>query len=334
MKMARVYMVFLGLMFCMACEKLFVKPDKENTPVENFETLWKDFDRNYSFFEYKKVNWDSLYSVYRPLVHNDMKGRAFFSVCNQLLFHLQDGHVNLVAPFDRTRFAEYYLKAPANFNYDLLERNYFLNKQQYTQGGAYEYIWLGDIAYIRVADFDAGGFHFISGLLSYFSSAKGIILDIRNNPGGDPYNAEILASHFNNTRRVYAYWLWKNGPAHNDFTEPIPYYLETVDRPWLKPVVLITNRSSFSASNDFTLMMKQLSHVTHIGDTTGGGGGVPYHRELPNGWFYRFSRTQTLSPQGVNVEFGIAPDMVQYIDTALMLQGKDAILEKAIDLLK
>ncbi|NUM50368.1 MAG: S41 family peptidase [Flavobacteriales bacterium] len=315
------------------CEKLFIKPDKENTHISNFEILWNDFDKNYSFFEYKRINWDSLYSVYRPLVHNEMKNRDFFKVLNQLLFHLKDGHVNLSAPFDYTRFSEYYLKAPPNFNYDLLERNYFNNQQMYTKGGAYEYIWLGNIGYIRISDFDASGFGYIEGLLTYFSNAKGIIIDIRNNPGGDPYNAEIVASHFNNVKRVYAFWKWKNGPKHSDFTDAFPYYIEASENPWLKPVALLTNRSSFSASNDFTLMMHQLPHVIHLGDTTGGGGGVPYYRELPNGWTYRFSRTQTLSPEGENVEFGISPHVLQYTDTNDFINGKDSMIEKALEIL-
>lgn len=329
----RSILFLLIILFFTACEKLFIKPDKENNHINNFEILWNDFDKNYSFFEFKKINWDSLYSVYRPQVSNDMKSRDFFKVLNQMLFHLKDGHVNLTAPFDRTRFADYYLKAPPNFNYDLLERNYFKNNQMYTQGGAYEYILLGNIGYIRVSDFDASGFGYIEGLISYFSNAKGLIIDIRNNPGGDPYNAEILASHFNNTKRIYAYWKWKNGPKHNDFTESIPYYLEATDEPWLKPVVLLTNRSSFSASNDFTLMMHQLPQVIHIGDTTGGGGGVPYSRELPNGWNYRFSRTLTLSAKGENVEFGIPPYILQNLDTNDILNGKDSMLEKALEIL-
>lgn len=325
----------LGLIICglTGCEKLFIKPDKENTHIRNFEILWNDFDKNYSFFEYKRINWDSLYSVYRPLVYNEMKNRDFFQVLSQLLFHLKDGHVNLSAPFDYTRFSEYYLKAPPNFNYDLLERNYFNHQQMYTKGGAYEYVRLGNIGYIRISDFDASGFGYIEGLLTYFSNAKGIIIDVRNNPGGDPYNAEIVASHFNNVKRVYAFWRWKNGPQHSDFTDPIPYYIDASENPWLKPVVLLTNRSSFSAANDFTLMMHQLPHVIHLGDTTGGGGGVPYYRELPNGWTYRFSRTQTLSPSGENVEFGIPPHILQYMDTIDFLNGKDSMIEKALEIL-
>ena len=77
-KIRYIVFVVLGLSCSLySCEKLFIKPDKENTPINNFELLWKDFDENYSFFEYKKINWDSLYNVYRPLVHNEMKSRDF-----------------------------------------------------------------------------------------------------------------------------------------------------------------------------------------------------------------------------------------------------------------
>lgn len=319
--------------FLASCERLFIKDESENTPVNNFEILWKDFDENYSFFTYKNINWDSLHAVYRPQVGNDMGNEELFTVFDEMLFHLRDGHVNLSSRFNTTRYAQYFLQSPPNFDYNLLERHYFKNQERITEGGAYRYLKMDSIGYIYVPSFAAGNYHYIDLVLDHFSEVKGIIVDVRDNGGGDPVNAEILAARFNVEGRIYAHWLWKDGPGHDDFTDPIPYGLGTIDHPFLKPVVVLTNRSTFSAANDFVLMMDQIPHVTILGDTTGGGGGVPYTRELLNGWRYRFSRTITLSPSGENVEFGIPPDWVVNLDTADILEGKDTMIETAIDLI-
>ena len=37
-------------------------------------------DREYSFFEFKNIDWDSIYSVYRPLVNDDMNSEELFDV--------------------------------------------------------------------------------------------------------------------------------------------------------------------------------------------------------------------------------------------------------------
>ncbi|GAB4257905.1 MAG: S41 family peptidase [Vicingaceae bacterium] len=317
----------------MGCEKMFIQPKYTDTPTENFEILWKELDEKYSFFIYKNIDWKTIYNQYKPMVNDNMSDEELFEVMNQMLFHLKDGHVNLTAPFNTTRYWEFFLNAPANFNYDVILRNYFNNQHKITEYGNFQYIKLGDIGYVYIPSFSGANFNYFSYVIDEFKNCKAIIVDIRNNGGGDPINAETIAKFFCPSKRIYAYWQWKNGPGHNDFTAPIPYFIESSSNPYTKPVALLTNRSTFSAANDFTLMMKQLEQVTIIGDTTGGGGGVPYKKELPNGWTYRFSRTLTLDPQMNNVEFGIAPDIVQYMDSNDINNGKDAIIEKALQIL-
>ena len=67
----------------------------------------------------------------------------------------------------------------------------------------------------------------------------------------------------------------KTGPGHNDFSTPKAVWLEpSLDRVrWQKQAVVLTNRRSFSATNDFVNRMKILPKVTIIGDKTGGGSG-------------------------------------------------------------
>ena len=160
---------------------------------------------------------------------------------------------------------------------------------------------------------------------------KGIIIDVRNNGGGDPKNAETVAARFARKKTLYGYWKWKNGPKHNDFTEPQPFYISPEGHLFSKKVIVLTNRSSYSATNDFVLMMKSLENITVIGDSTGGGEGAPFYRELQNGWYYRFSRTQTLDANMNHVESGIAPHIKIDMDTTDEANGIDTILEYALN---
>ncbi|WP_367391900.1 S41 family peptidase [Lewinella sp. LCG006] len=95
-----------------------------------------------------------------------------------------------------------------------------------------------------------------------------------------------------------------------------------------KPIVVLVNRHSYSATNFFAGYMSTLPNVTLIGDQSGGGGGVPVSFELPNGWTFRISATRTYLPDGYNIEKGIEPDIYQTTGPAEELQGIDAIIEK------
>ena len=125
----------------------------------------------------------------------------------------------------------------------------------------------------------------------------------------------------------------KNGLGHNDFSDPYPYYFEPARNHihYLKPVVVLANRSSFSATNNFVSIMKGLDQVTIVGDTTGGGCGLPFTSELPNGWRVRFSSCPVMDAQGQLTEFGVAPDV--RIDMDEQDRTRDAILDTAIRLL-
>ena len=58
--------IVLCILFA-SCEKQFER-GFENTPINNFEIFWNEFDRYYSYFDYKNVDWDSLYTVFKPKI--------------------------------------------------------------------------------------------------------------------------------------------------------------------------------------------------------------------------------------------------------------------------
>lgn len=81
--------------------------------------------------------------------------------------------------------------------------------------------------------------------------------------------------------------------------------------------------------------MKNIPGVTVIGATTGGGSGMPYSYELPNGWSVRLSACPILDAKGQPTEFGVEPTEGFAVDMDPLdaLQGHDTILDTAINFL-
>jgi C-terminal processing protease CtpA/Prc len=122
----------------------------------------------------------------------------------------------------------------------------------------------------------------------------------------------------------------KTGKGHADFSAPEAVKITPSDGiRWQKPVALLTNRSSYSATNDFVNSMRQFPLVTVIGDRTGGGSGMPFSSELPNGWSVRFSACPVYGPDMEDLEFGIDPDIRVDMTAEDMARGLDTIIEEA-----
>jgi len=127
----------------------------------------------------------------------------------------------------------------------------------------------------------------------------------------------------------------KTGKGHGDFSSLEPEYLEPSDGiRWQKPAVVLTNRQCFSATNDFVKCMKLCPQVTVLGDSTGGGSGMPFTLELPNGWSVRYSAVVYYDAQKQHTEFGIAPDVEVSLSSEDVLKQKDSLIEAARKLLR
>ncbi len=174
----------------------------------------------------------------------------------------------------------------------------------------------------------------VDSVFSEMNDTKGLIIDVRNNAGGNNANVNKFFARFINSRLLVKYEVEKNGKAHDDFSEPVANYVSPNGLYYNKPVCVLTNRSCFSACNDFVLYMSQLSNVTLIGDKTGGGGGIPTDYILANGWKLQYTSTVTLSPDKLYTENGIDPDISINITPIQEMDGDDPILDKAIQLLQ
>lgn len=310
----------------------------DNSPSGNFDALWNVIDQRYCFFEYAQqqfgLDWRAVYHKYRAKINDETSERKLFNICGEMLSELRDGHVNLTSVYGTSFYWDWKLNYPVNFS-DSIQRKYLGSKFALNNG--IKYCELPDsIAYAYIGSFDT---NFGSGNLTSFlydiSGCKALILDIRNNGGGMITAAEKLASHFTYEKIKIGYIQHKTGTAHDAFSAPEAMYLSPGEGAiWLRPVIVLTNRGVYSSANHFVMMMKELPHVTIIGDNTGGGSGLPLNSTLPNGWNVRFSSSPILDADGNNTEFGIAPDVKTDITSEDWNKGVDTIIEEAIKIAK
>ena len=330
------YFLFL-IAFCglhCSCTKI---EDYENTPTGNFEALWHIIDENYCFLDYKAeeygLDWDAVYHKYKPRIDDDMSDAGLFEVFDDMLDELRDGHVNLYAAHDVARYWEFHENYPKNFSEEI--QGHYLGTDYKIASGLYYTTLPDDIGYIYIPSFSNNiGESNLDECLTALALCRGLIVDVRNNGGGNLNYAETLASRFTNERILTGYICHKTGPGHSDFSTPEPVYLESSDRVrWQKPVCVLTNRSSYSATNDFVKIMRTLPQATIVGDQTGGGSGLPFSSELPNGWSVRFSACPSYDADMKHTEFGIEPEVKANMLDEDRAKGLDTIIETARELL-
>lgn len=321
-------------MLMVACVDNEERPD---TPAGNFEALWHIIDEHYCFFDYKQhvygLDWQEVYNKYKVRVNDNMSETQLFEVLCDMLSELRDGHVNLISSMDYGRYWAWHEAYPQNYS-DTLERRYL--GTDYRIAGGMSYRILDDnIGYIRYASFASPvGEGNLDDCFSYLALCRGLIIDVRNNGGGELTTAERLAARFVQEKTLVSYMQHKTGTGHSDFSQLEARYLEpSSNLRWHKGVCVLTNRSVFSAANDFAVMMHALPNVKLVGDHTGGGSGMPMSSSLPNGWSVRYSACPIYDKNKQQTEFGIDPDVSVSLTDDATAAGIDLIIEKARELL-
>jgi len=310
------------------CEKALDLKDHDTNASALFDELWSTMDTRYSLFGYKDVSWSDIHTLYQAKIHDGMPGKALFDTLSNMLASLKDGHITLIAGSDTSTYIGFYKPYPDNFNYHNVIHGYL--QDSYSTSGPVIYKIASGIGYLYYGSFaDDITDQQLDKIMSDMAQTRGLIIDVRNNTGGDTKNADKLFQRFITEKLLVKYEMSKKGPGHDDFLEAQPYYLSPAGQHYGAPVAVLTNRSCFSTCNDFVLYMSLLPNVRQVGDQTGGGGGIPRDYLLSNGWKLQYTSTVTLSPSKDIVENGIQPDIHIDITPNDISIGKDPILEAA-----
>lgn len=335
MRVCRIFVCLLVALSFVSCVDV---EEMDNNVAGNVEALWTIMDEHYCFFDEKEkelgVNWDDVHRRYIANADEKMTREQLFEFLGRMIGELRDGHVNLTASFDVSRNWSWKQDYPTNLS-DTLQRRYL--GTDYRICGGMQYRILDDnIGYVYVGSFgnEIGGGN-IDEVLLYLQQCQGLIIDVRSNGGGMVTEAEKLAARFCNEPVTVGFLKHKIGAGHNDFSDmKRQTIVPAAGIRWQKNACVLTNRGVYSAANEFVKYMKCMPKVTVVGDMTGGGAGMPYSAELPNGWSVRFSACPMYDTEGKSVENGVTPDVMVGIKDEDALRGEDTIIETARRLLK
>lgn len=331
--------LFLGLLlFSFLVNSCVREEEYANTPHGNFEALWTIIDEHYCFLDYKHktigLDWNTVHTTYSTRLRNDMKDAQLFEVLSDMLSELRDGHVNLYAAHDVGRNWSWHEDFPSNYSEELQDA--YLGTDYKIAASLCYRILDDNIGYVVCRSFSSSfGEGNLDEVFHALRTCDGLILDVRDNSGGDLTNAERLAQRFTNERRLVGYISHKTGKGHNDFSTPEEQHLNPSDGVrWQKRAIVLTNRRCYSATNTFVRDVSQCPLVTTLGDQTGGGSGLPMTSELPKGWLVRFSACPMYDAQMQQIEFGIKPDTLVTLTEEDRLRGKDTLIETARAMLR
>jgi carboxyl-terminal processing protease len=324
-------------------------------PEKNFEALWNTFRNRYPFFELRNVDWKEQYDTYRPRVVPATSDGELFDIFCQMLDPLDDGHIEIETRASRFRRKRYFTpeKKP-RFWQEFTDRQIHqlfkttgktlvangFGLPTATEAWMLHYCRSSLFGYLRILDLEDVSRSRLTAALDKiardFKNLDGFIIDVRDNPGGEDSIAIMIINRFCDRKRVAFRRKTKVGPGENDFTPLESWYLEPQGHAqFTRPIVLLTCDSVFSGGEAFVLAMKQLSHVTIMGDRTNGIFSYTLDKVLPNGWEYCLSYQVYLSADMVCYEArGVPVDIELFNKKADIEAGIDPLIARALDVLK
>ncbi|WP_147676926.1 S41 family peptidase [Algibacter pacificus] len=327
----------LILVIATSCSKVIIEENEPNTKKNNFEILWNDFDQHYSLFVIRDINWNDLYDRYQPQVNENQSDDELWTLFSNLLEHLDDSHTVMYDGNGNSYRSGYKLNKQSinEISKTLIEEKYIeeITTISSEDDLLYSKIKNKNIGYIYLGTMDGSNPAVMDNVVAKLEAYDAIILDIRQNTGGeDRYSARIAQSFSDGRHLVYTVQT-RNGPNHNDFDSKTEYFTKfNNSNTYNKPVVVLTDRKTISAGEVFLLHMKAFNNVIQIGDTTAGDfSTLSNMRFLPNGWHYQYSIQKFLLPNGESLDgIGHIPDVYVKNTEADIKAGNDTVLDTAI----
>ena len=314
----------------MSCSDELIFMDDKNSHIQVFEEFWTYVDEHYIYFDEKDVDWSEVRKNYIRQIQDGMTEEELYDVCNAALGELKDSH-------NRLETSEIFKKSydiregyNIQFSLDVIKENYLTDTLQ-RDGNVFYTILKDEVGYIYLPTMTRYGA--LSKTIKQMKSdgVKGLIIDVRNNGGGDSNPLPKIFGDFVREETVLGYYVEKSGPAHDAVTEPLVAKAIPSGYFFDLPIALITNRGSYSATSYLAGMIKQIPKATVVGQKTGGGGGGNYGYQLSNGWIVAVSVSDFLTPDMQSIEPGVDPEIKIENTKERLESGIDDMLQTAID---
>jgi hypothetical protein len=305
--------------------KLAIAPSSSPERVAAFDSAWTMVSRMFYDPSFGGVDWAIVHTRYAPQAMAARNDGDLLAVMRRMLAELHSSHLDISAITLADAFP--------------------------TRGGGSstdepEYIaWRAltpSIGYLRIAQFDEGpaAIARLDSAFSVLGALRGLIVDVRGNPGGTLGLALRLGDNLLTKPSPVGYFATRGGlrsfgvtsideldPAKlprfrgysvEDFQRDLRHAgavtIETggrVARPYLGRVVLLIDERSGSTTEALAAVMQELHRATLVGHRTAGG--MLSSAEIPivGGWVLRLPEADFRTPAGRRVEgTGVTPDVI------------------------
>lgn len=351
---------------------------------EVFESFWNGMNNNYVFWDIDKTDWDEVYSKYALLfwildINKEEDVKQAYSYFKEMTANIVDSHFNLsftnplladsvISPaMERKKLdKDYHGALGMEHYYNVIPRKYLgadavkaqienednPDEPNYLISGTIE----NDIAYLHFDSFKLtswveGDEEGAKDVLDYFftqveenKNLKGIIIDVRDNGGGDLRDLNLLLGNLIKEKLYFGETRAKQGNGRLDYTPWMPAYVtpqedtEGVD----VPIVVLANNNSVSMAEITTMAIHTLPNGTFVGETTWGGEGPLTENVVFSGGQFstRFMKVYTSSLMLRYIDgkiyegIGFSPDVEVKHNQGAINRGEDPQLEKAIEVIK
>ena len=157
------------------------------------------------------------------------------------------------------------------------------------------------VGYFKISNFATSTYEEMQSAFSQLNADSGVIIDLRNNPGGLIQSAVDVAGLFVKRGVITSYKL----------ADEEKVYSVSNPKPIMVPLVIIVNRNTSSAAEMFAAAMQDRNRGVVIGERTYGKGSVQDFVELKDGSKLEITVALYLTPAGRSIEgVGVTPDLV------------------------
>jgi C-terminal processing protease CtpA/Prc len=296
--------------------------------AEVIDNLIKQLNDNYVFPEVAKQAEKQLRAYEKEGTYTKITDPKIFAetLNTQVRDIVKDKHLRV--RYNSKRAAE--VKVPdadAQKKRDL-EWNRFISRQNF--GFPKVDILEGNIGYLKVNGFGPVDkvAKTCSAAMTFLNNTDALIIDLRENGGGEPAMVQYLASFFFDGEPVHLNDLYfrPSNKTEEFWTIPVegPKYLD-------KPVYILTANYTFSGGEEFAYDLQQLKRGITVGEVTGGGANPGEMVELAPGFSAFIPTGRAINPitktnwEGVGVKPDVATTAANALKEAHILALKEVM---------